>query len=41
MFKKSSMKILTGLIIMLFANTKNFAQIFIDKATIEYEVIPM
>ncbi len=32
------MKILTVLIIVLFAGSKNFAQIFIDKATIEYEV---
>ena len=32
------MKIFTGLLIMLFTVNKNFAQIFIDKATIEYEV---
>lgn len=32
------MKNLIGLFIMLFAGNKTFAQIFIDKATIEYEV---
>ncbi len=32
------MKILMVLLIMLFTYSKNFSQIFIDKATIEYEV---
>lgn len=32
------MKILTAFLILIFAGNKNFAQIFIDKATIEFEV---